>query len=100
MLDAGLWIAFFVALGNQYLTLMTGGAIIFVLMVIERWLRRSVTRKTFAVLAAFVLFLAAFGAWRDEHVKNSGDIIADLTWDNPENTNAVEVSFNVFVINS
>jgi hypothetical protein len=100
MLDAGLWIAFFVALGNQYLTLMTGGAIIFVLMVIERWLRRSVTRKTFAVLAAFVLFLAAFGAWRDEHVKNSGDIIADLTWDNPEDTNAVEVSFNVFVINS
>ena len=74
MFDPGLWLAFAARIGDQFITLMTGGVIIVALALLERWLGKPVTQKTFAVFGVLVLIVACFQVWREEYIKNIGTL--------------------------
>jgi hypothetical protein len=83
MFDPDLWLVFLVKIIAQYATLMTGGVIILGLLLLERWRRKPVPRKIFAVLAAVILVLAFYNVWRDEYIKSAGNVTINIMWNEP-----------------
>jgi hypothetical protein len=101
-MDMWVWqpLAFLEAILDQWVALMTGGALILAVSVIERLQKHPVPIKAYVLLCVLALFVACFFAWRQQYTKNTGTIAVQFYLPHPNSVINHDIEEQIIMINT